>query len=93
MASSHDYDNVPRAVRNETFYLIARLCMILGSTIGIPMAGYMLSSVISKANEIAATQQEQTITLRVLSATMAQRLDMIDKTMNDHELRLRKANQ
>lgn len=82
-------DKIPTVVRNEWFYLFSRICMVLGTTIGIPFCGFMMSRVVTKADEIAAIQQEQTIQLRVISAEVKLRFENDGRNIGDHELRLR----
>lgn len=85
-----DLDNaVPKIARNEMFYFIARGCMIFATVVGMPMAGWMLSRVTGQIDKIEQSQFEQTITLRVLSATLNEKLEGGIKTLSDHELRIR----
>lgn len=84
-----DLDNVPRIVKNESFYLFARLCMIVATIVGAPAAGYMLTRVIAQADTIASQVQEQSISVKVLTATVNDRLSNNLMTLSDHELRLR----
>lgn len=76
---------VPKIVRNEFFYFIARLCMILS----LPIGGYVATRAIAQADEIKSQLQVQSIQLQILSATVKQQLDSDTKTLSDHELRIR----
>lgn len=82
-------DKVPAIVRNEWFYFIARFCMILGTTVGIPVLGVLGSRVITSADAISIAVNEQSIQLRLLTAEMRLRLENNEKNNTDHELRLR----
>lgn len=84
-----DLIHVPKIARNELFYFIARLCMILASVIGAPAAGFMLTRIINQADVLQATVLEQTITIKVLSATVKDKLDSSVAQLSDHELRIR----
>lgn len=84
-----DLDNVPRIVKNETFYFFARVCMIAASLVGLPVAGYLLTRVIGQADAITLQLSEQNVSVKVLSATVNDRLSNNFQTLSDHELRLR----
>jgi hypothetical protein len=82
-------DAIPRAVKNEWFYLIARFCMIIAAVIGMPVCGFMMSRVIAKADQISDQLQDQIVTTRMLSAEVRFRFDGDSKTLSDHEMRMR----
>lgn len=82
-------DNVPRIVRNETFYAFARISMIVLSVVGAPVGGYLLSRVISQSDAMTLKIEEQNVAVKVLSATVSDRLSNNLATLSDHELRLR----
>lgn len=71
-------EKIPRVVRNEFFYLFARLCMIAA----IPLMGFLLS----KANDIADTVSKQNVALLLITQKVEFRLTNLD----DHEQRLRR---
>lgn len=82
-------DKIPRAVKNEWFYLFARGCMIFVTFIGLPIGGAMLSRAVATADEIRSQLTEQNITLRLLSSEVKIRFDVDGKSITDHEIRLR----
>lgn len=82
-------EKVPRAVRNEMFYFIARACSILVMTIGVPVTGFMLSRAVASADELAKLVSLQSVQIQLLSSEVRIRLDNDNKTISDHELRLR----
>jgi hypothetical protein len=84
-----DLDNIPRIVKNETFFLFARVCMIVASTVGLPIAGFMLSRVVAKADDIEALVRNQGIEIRVISETIKLKDENNSKSVTDHELRIR----
>lgn len=71
-------DKIPHLVKNEFFYLFARLCMIAA----IPLMGFVLS----KANDIAKNVAEQNIALQLMTQEVHYRFAHLD----DHEQRLRR---
>lgn len=82
-------EKIPRAVRNEWFYLIARGCMIFLTVIIVPVGGWMLSRAVATADEIAKQLNEQKIDLRLLATEIKIRMDNDGKNLSDHEIRLR----
>lgn len=82
-------DYVPKIARNELFYFVARASTLIATGIGLPVAGFMLSRVISQADALTATVTQQNVEIRVLTATVNSRLDNDTKSLSDHELRLR----
>lgn len=88
MATLSD-DKIPSVVKNEWFYLVARVSTLFVTFVGIPMLGFMLSRAVASADEIRSQLSEQNITLRLLSSEMKLRFDSSDKNTADHELRLR----
>lgn len=78
-------DKLPSAVRNEFFYFIARACGILATCIFLPAAGYMLTRVIAKADEISDQVTKQSVTIQLLSSEVKYRFD----NLSDHEHRIR----
>lgn len=82
-------DKIPRAVKNEWFYLFARMCGIFLTLIGLPLMGAMLSRAVASADEIRSQLTEQNITLRLLSSEVKIRFDNDGKNITDHEIRLR----
>jgi hypothetical protein len=82
-------DDVPRIIHNEWFFAVARLCMIGASVIGLPIAAAMLSRVVSQADAMAHQVQEQGVSIRLLNATVGEKLNSNFSTLTDHELRLR----
>lgn len=78
-------DAVPSLARNELFYFIARVCMILS----IPLGSFFGARMIAQADALQAAQNEQNINIKVLSATVKDRLDANVTQLTDHELRLR----
>lgn len=77
---------VPTFIRNEFFYAFARLCMVGGTLIGLPVTGFLLSRVVSTADDIRTQVQQQNVALTVLSSEVKFRF----ATMDDHEHRLRR---
>lgn len=71
-------DKIPRVVKNEFFYLFARLCMI----VSIPLLGFVLQ----KANDIADTVAKQNVALQLMTQEVHYRFAHVD----DHEQRLRR---
>lgn len=82
-------DKIPRVVRNEWFYLLARGCGIFLTLVGLPLMGTMLSRAVASADEIRTQLTEQNITLRLLSSEMKIRFDNDGKNIADHEIRVR----
>ena len=82
-------DNIPAVVKNEWFYLVARISTLAVTFIGIPMMGFMLSRAVASADEIRAQLTEQSISLRILSSEVKIRFDNDGKNLTDHEIRLR----
>lgn len=82
-------EKIPRAVRNEWFYLIARGCMIILTFIVVPIGGWMLNRAAATADEISKQLVEQKIELRILTTEIKIRIDHDSKDLSDHELRLR----
>ena len=77
--------NVPKIARNEMFYFIARVCMMAS----LPLGGFFGARLISQADAMQAALAQQNIELRVLSATVNDRLSGNVAQLSDHELRLR----
>ena len=82
-------DDVPRIIHNEWFYALARLCMVAATLIGLPVAGALLSRVVGQADAMAHQVQEQGVSIRLLNATVSEKLNSNFSTLTDHELRLR----
>lgn len=80
---------MPKAARNELFYFIARASQVFTVAVALPVAGFLLTRVINQQDEIQKSLQQQTIDLRVFSATMKDKLDTTLSRQNDQELRLR----
>lgn len=80
---------VPKAVRNEIFYFIARFSMIVANLVGLPIAGWLLIRIVTQADNLQATVLEQTVTLRVLNSTVKDKLEANVQQLSDHELRIR----
>lgn len=82
-------DYVPKIARNELFYFVARASTLIATGIGLPVAAFLLSRVISQADALQSSVTQQNVEIRVLSATVRDRLDNDLKSIGDHELRLR----
>lgn len=82
-------DKIPRAVKNEYFYLAARISTFFVAFIGLPILGWMLSRAVASADEIRTQLTEQNITMRILSSEVKIRFDNDGKNITDHEIRLR----
>jgi hypothetical protein len=89
MPAKNPLDDVPRIIHNEWFYAFARLCMVAATLIGLPTAAAMLSRVVSQADAMAHQVQEQGVSIRLLNATVSEKLNSNFATVTDHELRLR----
>ena len=76
---------VPKIARNEMFYFIARVCMMAS----LPLGGWFGSRIITQADALQAAVIQQNIDIRVLSATVKDKLDAHVNQLTDHELRLR----
>lgn len=77
---------IPAIIRNEFFYAAARLCMIGVAVVGMPVATFFLSRVVTTADEIRAQVQQQNIALILLTSEVKFRFANVD----DHEQRLRR---
>lgn len=82
-------DKIPRVVRNEWFYLVARIATLFITFVGLPAGGWMLSRAVASADEIRSQLVEQNLSLRLLSSEVKLRFDNDGKNITDHELRLR----
>lgn len=83
---NHHLDQaVPKLARNELFYFIARVCMMAS----IPIMGFFGSRIITQADALQLTVQQQSVDIKVLSAIVNQKLDTIVSQSSDHEIRLR----
>ena len=81
-----DLENaVPKLARNEIFTFVARICMM----VSIPLAVGFGSRLISQIDTLQAAQIEQNVSIKVMSATVRDRLDSNISQLSDHELRLR----
>lgn len=76
---------VPKIARNEMFYFIARVCMI----ISIPLAGFLGGRIITLTDNLQTSLIQQNVDIRVLAATVKDKLDANVTQLSDHELRLR----
>ena len=77
---------IPAAVRNEFFYLFARLCMVFATVVGLPVATWMLNRVIATGDDIRVQLQAQNVSLQLLTSEVKYR----SATTEDHERRLRR---
>lgn len=84
-----DGDKIPAVVKNEWFYLVARMSTLFVTFVCIPLMFWMLNRAVASADEIRAVITEQNVTLRLLSSEMKLRFDSDGKNLTDHELRLR----
>lgn len=82
-------DIVPKIARTEVFYFFARVCMIMASLLGAPLAIVMLNRVVSQSDAMQATLIQQNVDLRVLSSRVDDRLNADLSKLSDHELRIR----
>lgn len=82
-------NRIPHAVRNEWFYLIARGCMIFATVIGLPIAGWLMTRVIAKADEISDKLISQNVELKLLATEVRMSLSFDARNLSDHEGRLR----
>lgn len=89
MSAQKPEDYVPKIARNELFYFVARASTLIASGIGLPIAGWMLTRVITQADALNASQIQQNIELKVLSSRIEDRLSSDLRQLSDHELRLR----
>lgn len=80
-----DENKIPRAIKNEWFYMIARVCMI----VSLPVGSFLAHRIISKADEISLQVAEQSIELRILKTRIEYQLRADSDKLQDHELRLR----
>jgi hypothetical protein len=80
---------IPKIVKNEWFYLIARLCMVALMSVGLPIATWMINRVITKADEISSAVTAQNVELKILSQSVEFRLRADADMIRDHEARLR----
>lgn len=78
-------DKLPAAVRNEVFYFVARFCMVLCTCVLLPIGGWLLTRVITKADEISDQLARQNVALQLLSNDVKYRFTSIE----DHEHRIR----
>lgn len=83
----------PRIVRNEWFYFVARACMIGASLIGLPLASWTLNRIVAQADTITSQVATQNLTLQLLKDRVDLKISGIEQILNDHELRLRRAEQ
>lgn len=79
-------NKVPSIIRNEVFYAFARLCMVIATLVGLPVAGFMLTRVVVTADEIRDQLQRQNLALMLLTNEVKFRFANVE----DHEQRLRK---
>lgn len=75
----------PGQTTNELMAWGFRAIIALATLIGLPVAGALLSRVISTIDGIAAESQTHTIQLN----TVGTKLDFLTGISNDHEIRLR----
>jgi hypothetical protein len=82
-------EGIRSAANNEVFIFAARTCMILASTVGLPIAGFMLSQVwnaaVSIENRIVALEFRQ----KLLEQASAMETQLLKEEIKDHEFRLR----
>ncbi len=78
------------------FVNVARSAMLAASLIGLPVAGFYLMRLVSKADAITATVEQSAVKLELLEQsvrlTFDQRrreIDALGLRVNDHETRLR----
>lgn len=89
MSQPRPEDYVPKIARNELFYFVARASTLIATLIGLPIAGFMLSRVITQADALNATVVQQNVDIKVLSSQVNDRLASDLRQLSDHELRLR----
>lgn len=80
-----DENKIPRAVKNEWFYLIARVCMILS----VPIGGFFMQRALAKADEISSQLSAQNVDLRLLTTRVEFQMKNDADKLSDHEIRLR----
>lgn len=82
-------DYVPKVVRNEMFYAFARVCMIVATMVGLPLAGWMMNRIMLQVDDTSKAVVQQNVAVQVLTATVNDKLNSNFTTLTDHELRLR----
>jgi hypothetical protein len=82
-------DLVPKIARNEMFYFIARVCMIVASTLGAPIALWLGSRLVTQADATQAAIIQQNLQLQLLTSTVKDKFESATLQLSDHELRLR----
>lgn len=85
-----------KIVQNSVFTLVARGAMILASTIGLPLAAFMMQRVISSADAIGAKVDQSAMQMQLLQQEVKYGFDAaksdisgIRLQLTDHENRLR----
>jgi len=83
-------EKIPGIIRNEFFYAFARVCMVVSTLIGLPVATWMLQRVVSTADDIRAQLQTQSTALMLLNNEVKFHFANVDDHDHDHEIRLRR---
>jgi hypothetical protein len=85
-----------KLVDSRMFITFARVLMIIASTIGLPIAGWMLSRVIERADKIVEKVDSTHTNLQLLDQgmkfsfeRMKSELDRLNTTVTDHDGRIR----
>lgn len=76
---------VPKAARNEFFYFIARVAMLITCTVGT----FMLSRVITQNDVMASNLASLTVDVKLLDQSVKTSIANQGDQLRDHELRLR----
>jgi hypothetical protein len=77
------------AVKSEVFIFIVRAAMLIGTGVGLPVAGWMLNRAVVSIDTVSALSAQHTVQLDHISTTMRDHLDALTATVADHEARLR----
>lgn len=80
-------------VQGEIFIFIARAAIILGTSVGFPLAGWLLERAVSSIDSVAQVAQQHTVQLDHIQTTVMDHVDALNRTVGDHEQRIRSLEQ
>jgi uncharacterized membrane protein len=76
---------VPKVARNELFYFIARMAII----VAVPLGGFFGMRLLALADALQVSVAQQNTDIRVLTTTVELQHHETITQLSDHELRLR----
>jgi hypothetical protein len=79
---------VERAANSAILTLIARGMMIIGAGVGLPVAGWMMTRIVAKADKVIDTVDEIVVEQKVMKNSVEFKFDAIKTELGNHRTKV-----